>query len=311
MFLCNIFTDFGRGNGIAFARRQTDRHAAALAADFLPAAVKNAGRIAGTEGITAVETAFVAEVEQAEQRGRNVYLADGSPDSLRPDEFRAVNQQGNPIGFRRNFGCAVFFDGPVGNEDKNGIVEPWFATGLFDKSAEGIVGIADGFLTAGGICGKVGKSVGNGIGIAVGGGHQQRKEGFVSGCGLVGFGNGFAVQVFVGNTEQICIGNFAFAPTAAVHDFKIAVGQKTVHAVEHAVTAVNPFVVVAFGFEYAAQTVQFFAARQAEDGQTGKRGQRKVYRFNGARAVASGGVSVWKIKALFGQPLQVRHISGM
>lgn len=108
MFLCNIFTDFGRGNGVAFARRQTDRHAAALAADFLPAAVKNAGRIAGTEGITAVETAFVAEVEQAEQRGRNVYLADGCPDSLRPDEFRAVNQQGNPIGFRRNFGCAVF-----------------------------------------------------------------------------------------------------------------------------------------------------------------------------------------------------------
>ena len=98
----------------------------------------------------------------------------------------------------------------------------------------------------------------------------------------------------------------AFAKEVREHGIrvKIAVGQKTVHAVEHAVTAVNPFVVVAFGFEYAAQTVQFFAARQAEDGQTGKRGQRKVYRFNGARAVASGGVSVWKIKALFGQLLQ-------
>lgn len=168
-----------------------------------------------------------------------------------------------------------FFDGPVGNEDKNGIVEPWFAAGLFDKSAEGIVGIADGFLSAGGICRKVGKSVGNGIGIAVGGGHQQRKEGFVSGCGLVGFGNGFAVQVFVGNTEQICIGNFAFAPTAAVHDFKIAVGQKTVHAVEHAVTAVNPFVVVAFGFEYAAQTVQFLLPGRLRMGRPGSGGSEK------------------------------------
>lgn len=311
MFFCNAFTGFGRGYGIAFARRQTDRHAATLAADFLPAAVENAGRIAGTEGIAAVETAFVTEVEQAKQRRRNVYLADRGSDSLRPDEFRAVNQEGNPVGFRGNFGGAVFFDGPVGNEDKNGIVEPWFATGLFDKSAESVIGIADGFLPAGGICGKVGKSVGNGIGIAVGGGHQQRKERLVGGCGLVGFGNGFAIQVFVGNTEQIGIGNFAFAPAAAVHDFKIAVGQKTVHAVEHAVTAVNPFVVITFGFEYAAQPVQVFAARQTEDGQTGKRGQRKVYRFNGARAVASGGISVWKIKALFGQFLQVRHISGV